>query len=137
MRESKNIRRNNMKKILMILMMVFGLSAVFVSCATTSSVDTGVTIDAGDWFIIASSDGEPITYLADYSDNKKVEICKAFAPEEINGKHLLYDGFEFHKVSQVAEKYYVYTLVKKDETYMVYVVNVEDGRELRLFYHLK
>lgn len=120
-----------------VLMMVFGLSAAFVSCATTSSIDTGVTIDAGDWFIATASDNEPLTYLADYSDSKKVEICKAFTTEEINGKHLLFDGFEFHKVSQLAEKYYVYTFVKKDETYMVYVVNVEDGRELRLYYHLK
>ena len=126
-----------MKKILMVLMMVFGLSAVFVSCATTSSVDTRVVIDAGDWFITTVSDSEPITYLADYSDSKKVEICKSFIAEEINGKRLLFDGFEFHKVGWAAEKYYVYTLVKKDETYMVYVVNVEDGRELRLFYHLK
>lgn len=126
-----------MKKIIMVLMMVFGLSAVFVSCATTSSVDTSVFIDAGDWFITTDSDSEPITYLADYSDSKKVEICKAFIPEEVDGKRLLFDGFEFHKVGQVAEKYYVYSLVKKDETYVIYVVNVEDGRELRLFYHLK
>lgn len=126
-----------MKKMMMVLMMVFGLSAVFVSCATTPPVDTSVVIDAGDWFITTASDNEPITYLADYPDSKKVEICKAFTAEEINGKRLLFDGFEFHKVSQVAEKYYVYTLVKKDETYMVYVVNVEDGRELRLYYHLK
>lgn len=125
-----------MKKILTVLMMVFGLSAAFVSCATTSSVDTGVTIDAGDWFIVTNSDNTP-TYFDTYSDDKKVEIHKALAPEEINGKHLLYDGFEFHKVGWVAEKYYTYLLVKKNETYTVLVVNMGDGRELRLYYHLK
>lgn len=125
-----------MKKILTVLMMVFGLSAAFVSCATTSSVDTGVTIDAGDWFIVTNSDNTP-TYFDTYSDDKKVEIHKALAPEEINGKHLLYDGFEFHKVGWVAEKYHTYFLVKKNETYTVLVVNMGDGRELRLYYHLK
>lgn len=125
-----------MKKMVMILMMVFGLSAVFVGCATTSSVDTGVAIDAGDWFIVTNSDNEP-TYFDKYSDDRKVEIYKALVTEEINGKHLLYDGFEFHKVGWVAEKYYTYFLVKKDETYTVVVVNIGDGRELRLFYHLK
>ena len=34
-----------MKKMVMVLMMVFGLSVGFVSCATTSSVDNGVYID--------------------------------------------------------------------------------------------
>lgn len=129
-----------MKKMVMILMMVFGLSAAFVGCATTSSVDTCATIDAGDWFLIAIRDIELASYLTTFSDNKKVEICKAFIAEEINGKRLLFDGFEFHKVGQVAEKYNLYTLytfVKKDETYMVYVINIGDGRELRLYYHLK
>lgn len=125
-----------MKKMIMILMMVFGLSAVFVSCATTSPVDTDVTIDAGDWVIATNSNNKP-TYFDTYSDSRKVEIYKALAPEELNGKHLLYDGFEFHKAGWVAEKYYTYFLVKKNETYMVLVVNVGDGRELRLFYHLK
>lgn len=120
----------------MILMMVFGLSAAFVSCATTAPVDTGVVIDAGDWFIATNSDNEPI-YFDTYSDSKKVEIYKSLVPEEVNGKHLLYDGFEFHKAGWVAEKYYTYFFVKKNETYAVYVINVGDGRELRLFYHLK
>lgn len=128
-----------MKKItlfIMILMMVFGLSAAFVSCATTSSVDTDVVIDAGDWFIATGKDNTP-SYFDTYSDSKKVEIYKALTPGEINGKHLVYDGFEFHKVGWVAEKYYTYFFVKKDETYMILVNDVGDGRELRLYYHLK
>ena len=120
----------------MVLMMVFGLSAAFVSCATTASADTGIVIDSGDWWIVSNSENTP-TYFDEYSDNKKVEIYKSLAPEEINGKHLVYDGFEFNKVDGVAEKYYTYFFVKKDETYMVLVNNVGDGRELRLFYHLK
>ena len=125
-----------MKKILIVLMMVFGLSTVFVSCATTSPVDTSVVIDAGDWFITTCSDNTP-TYFDEYSDDRKVEIYKALVAEEINGKHPVYDGFEFHKVGWAAEKYYTYFLVKKDETYVAIVVNVGDGRELRLYYHLK
>ena len=119
----------------MVLMMVLGLFA-FVSCATTTPVDTGVYIDKGDWFIATNSDSTP-TYFDEYSDDKKVEIYKALAPEVINGKHLVYDGFEFCKVGCVAEKYYTYLFVKKDETYMVLVNNVGDGRELRLYYQLK
>ena len=124
-----------MKKIFVLMMMAFGLS-VFVGCATTPSADASVAIDAGDWFIATRSDNEP-TYFDEYSDNKKVEIYKALANEKINGKHLVYDGFEFHKVGWVAEKYYTYFLVKKDETYMVLVNDVGDGRELRLHYYLK
>lgn len=120
----------------MVLMMAFGLSAAFVSCATTSPVDTGVYIDAGDWFIATSSDGTPI-YFDGFSDDRKVEIYKSLLDEEINGKIPVYDGFEFHKVSPTAEKYYTYFFVKKDETYMVVVNNIGDGRELRLYYHLK
>lgn len=120
----------------MVLMMAFGLSVAFTGCATTSPVDTGVVIDAGDWFIATNSDNTPI-YFDTYSDDKKVEIYKALAPEEVNRKHLLYDGFEFHKVGWVAEKYYTYFLVKKDETYTVLVNNMGDGRELRLYYYLK
>ena len=92
--------------------------------------------DAGDWFVTTSSDNKP-TYFDEYSDDKKVETYKALAPEEINGKHLSYDGFGFHKVSPVAEKYYTYFLIKKDEAYVVVVNNIGDGRELRLYYHLK
>ena len=125
-----------MKKLVMVLMMVFGLFA-FVSCATTSPVDTSVVIDKGDWLIITSSDNEPLTYMYTFSDNKKVEICKALAPEEVNGKHLVYDGFEFHKADKYVEMYYTYSFVKKDETYVVLVNNIGDGRELRLYYYLK
>ena len=120
----------------MILMMAFTMMFAFVNCATTSPVDTGVYIDAGDWFITTNSDNEP-TYFDEYSDDRKVEIYKSLVTEEINGKHPVYDGFEFHKVGWVAEKYYTYFLVKKDETYMVVVVNVGDGRELRLYHYLK
>ena len=125
-----------MKKMMMVLMMVFTMMTGLVSCATTAPVDTGVVIDAGDWFIATNSDNTP-TYFDEYSDSKKVEIYKSLAPEEINGKRLVYDGFEFNKVSLVAEKYYTYIFVKKDETYMVLVNNLGDGRELRLYYHLK
>ena len=120
----------------MILTMVVTMMVGLVSCATTSSVDTSIFIDAGDWFITTSSDNTPI-YFDKYSDDKKVEIYKSFAPEEANGKRLVYDGFEFAKVSPIAEEYYTYFFVKKDETYMVWVNNVGDGRELRLYYHLK
>ena len=120
----------------MVLMMAFTVMVGFVGCATTAPVSTGVFIDRGDWFIATSSDNTP-TYFDGYSDNRKVEIHKSLAPEEINRKHLVYDGFEFHKVSPVAEKYYTYSFVKKDETYMVLVNNLGDGRELRLYYHLK
>lgn len=120
----------------MVLVMVFGLSAVFVGCATTSSADTGVVIDTGDWLIITNSDNEPL-YFDEYSDNKKVEICKALAPAEINGKRLVYDGFEFSEVTVAAEMYHTYFFVKKDKTYMVLVINMGDGRELRLYYYLK
>ena len=125
-----------MKKMIIVLMMVFGLSAVFVSCATTAPVDTGVYIDAGDWFIATNSDNTP-TYFNGYSDSKKVEIYKSIAPEEINGKHLVYDGFEFNKVSLITKKYCSHFFVKKDETYMILVNDIGDGRELRLFYYLK
>ena len=125
-----------MKKMMMVLMMTVIMMAGFVSCATTAPVDTGVAIDAGDWFITADSGHTP-TYFDEYSDGRKVEIYKSLAPEEINGKHLVYDGFEFHKVSPIAEKYYAYFFVKKDETYMVLVNNIGDGRELRLYYYLK
>ena len=125
-----------MKKIAMVLMIAFTMMVGFVSCATTAPVDNGVYIDRGDWFITTSSDNTP-TYFDEYSDNRKVEIYKSLAPEEINRKLLVYDGFEFQKVSPVAEKYCTYFFVKKDETYMVLVNNIGDGRELRLYYHLK
>lgn len=125
-----------MKKMITVLMVVVTMMLGFVSCATTSPVDTGVAIDAGDWFIATNSDNTP-TYFDEYSDARKVEIYKSLVTEEINGKRLVYDDFEFHKVSPVAEKYYTYFFVKKDETYMVVVNNIGDGRELRLYYQLK
>lgn len=124
-----------MRKVLVTLMMVFGL-LTFVSCATTSPVDTSVVIDKGDWLIITSSDNTP-TYFDEYSDSKKVEIYKALAPEVVNGKRLVYDGFEFHKADKYVEMYHTYFFVKKDETYAVLVSNIGDGRELRLYYYLK
>lgn len=108
----------------------------FDSCATTAPVDTSVAIDAGDWFIATDSDNTLIC-LDEYSDDRKVEIHKALFPEEIYGKRPVYVGFEFHKVGRLAEKYSTYLFVKKDETYLVAVNNLGDGRELRLFYHLK
>ena len=124
------------KTFVLMMMMIVTMMTGLVSCATTAPVSTGVYIDRGDWFIATNSDNTP-TYFDKYSDNRKVEIYKSIAPEEINRKHLVYDGFEFHKVGCVAEKYYSYFFVKKDETYMVLVNNIGDGRELRLFYHLK
>ena len=125
-----------MKKMMMVLMMSVTMMIGFVSCATTAPVDTSVAIDAGDWFIATNSDNTP-TYFDEYSDDRKVEIYKALLAEEINGKRPVYDGFEFHKVGWAAEKYYTLFFVKKDETYMILVNNLGDGRELRLYYHLK
>lgn len=125
-----------MKKMMMILTMVFGLSVVFVSCATTSSVDTSVVIDTGDWLIITSNNKRPLDF-GELSDTRKAEICKSSAPEEINGKHLRYEGLEFNKVDPIAEMYYSYFLVKKDKTYMAIVSNIGGGRELILYYRLE
>lgn len=126
-----------MKKMIMVLMMAFTMMTGLISCATTSPVDTSVVINVGDWTIVTNSDNKPLNYLDGYPDSKKVEICEALAPEEINGKHLIYDGFEFHEASWITKEYYTYIFVKKDETYMVWVINTGDGRELRLYYHLK
>ena len=125
-----------MKKMMMVLMMSVTMMIGFVSCATTAPVDTSVAIDAGDWFIATNSDNTP-TYFDEYSDDRKVEIHKALFREEIYGKRRVYVGFEFHRVGRLAEKSSTYLFVKKDETYLVAVNNLGDGRELRLFYHLK
>lgn len=120
----------------MVLMMVFGLVAGLVSCATTSSVDTSVVIDAGDWFVVTDSENTPI-HFDNLSDDRKVEIFKSLAPEAINGKHLVYEDFEFAEVGWPADEYYTYFFVKKDETYIVFVNDVGGGRELRLYYSLE
>ena len=136
MKRLKNIRRNNMKKVFVLMMMVVAMMIGFVSCATTAPANTGVSIDFGDWFVATNSDNTPV-YFDEFSDDRKVEIYKSFAPEEINGKRLVYEGFEFSKVDRIAEKYYTYFFVKKDETYIVLVNNIGDGRELSLYYRLE
>ena len=119
-----------MKKLLMILMMVFA-----VGCGAFAKP---LSFDAGEYKILTNDENEQYLFFTRYSDSQIVKLIKAAAPEEIDGRRLVFKCYFINdKVTWIAEKYYNYYLIKKDNTEMMFCHNLGDGREIVVVYKLE
>lgn len=111
-----------MKKIIMILMMIFGLSAVFAK---------PVTFKDGDSQIFVDDENEP-PHLYYMSDEEIV-----MAMHEIDFFEVYPSGVTIEEADWISEKFYEYALLAKDLSYALAVINLGDGRQVVAFYDLK
>ena len=117
-----------MKKILTVLMMVFGLSAAFAK---------PVDIETNSSFIFADDE----TKQADFSGLSDVEIIVKVVnaiPEKTGEyKNVLY-GIAFEKeYNELAKKYINYFQYSKYENTLNVVQNLGDGRVLYVFFNIE
>ena len=109
-----------MKKMMMVLMMVFGLSAAFVSCATTSGADKGTNIKENK--------------LTRLSYVKKIcQITDAYECEDLVAYEL--DNGKGRFVNDKKNKVKVCLIVKDGELYGRYSQTSEHGAVLAQSYH--
>ena len=123
-----------MKKILMVLVMVFGLSAVFAK-----PVALDVKFGGEDCLLITNDENKPLDANG-LSDTDIVSILRSYTPEKLkDNEKLIYCGFIFSdKLNEPAKKYYTYFLFtnKSTDGYKTLYIdtNLGDGRMLRLVY---
>lgn len=113
----------------MILMMVFGLSAVFAK-PVVLSVKNG-----GECCTLISDDENEQKDFSGMSDTDIVEIVKGCVPSKVKGTNdnLIYCGFIFNEtLNDPIKEYYTYWLIRSDSLFVD--VNIGDGRMLRLVY---
>ena len=119
---------NNMKKILMVLMMVFGLSAVF---AKPVSFET-------EEFIFFSDDENKQSDFSGHSDEEIVAVVVNSFPQKIGKHSIRYFMHEFeNEIDDLDEKYFHYFFVSKDDTYLTLYQNIGDGRRLIVLFQMK
>lgn len=116
-----------MKKIAMVLMMVFGLSAVFAK---------PVDFETDDYIFIADDETTPKNFEG-LSDIDIVAKLVNAMPKETNGKKAIYSCCEFTEVHEVTEKFDNYFMYSKDGPYMALIQNLGDGREVTIVFLLE
>ena len=117
-----------MKKILAVLMMVFGLSAVFAKPVFLEEED----------FVFISDDENKQSDFSGHSDEDIVAIVVNSFPQKIGKHSVRYCMHEFeNKIDAFDKKYFHYFFVSKDETYLALYQNLGDGRRLIVQFQLK
>lgn len=113
---------NNMKRMLMVFMMVFGLSAVFAK---------PTVFQVGNSQILTDDENKLIVYTGNDED-----LCTEMFKVELFGVRPSGVTIE-EEVDWVSEKFYRYILVAKDASYALNVINLGRGRKAVAFYDLK
>ena len=123
--KSKEIK--NMKKIAMVLMMVFGLSAAFAK---------PVDFETEEYYVVADDEN----VQKDFSGMDDLDIVATVVscmPKKTGEYENSYVGLKVDKVNEMSKKYFNYFMYSKDETHFLVFQNLGDGRELILYYKLK
>ena len=111
-----------MKKMIMVLMMVFGLSAAFAK---------PVVFNVGDSQILTDDENKLMYYTGTDEDMRAkmldIELFGVY-PYNVTIEEEIY---------WVSEKFYYYILVAKDASYALNVINLGFGRKAVAFYDLK
>ena len=116
-----------MKKMMMVLVMVFGLSAVFAK---------PIDLETDDYIVLADDENTP----KDFEGLSDVDIVAKLVnamPKEMVGKKATYSCCEFTEVREFTEKVDNYFMYSKDGTHMGLVQNLGDGREIIIVFSLK
>lgn len=115
-----------MKKIIMVLMMVFGLSAAFAK---------PVDFEIDEYYLI--TDDENVQ--KDFSGMDDLDIVATVVssmPKKTGEYENKYVMLEISEVDELSKKYFNYMMFSKDQTHFILVQNLGDGRELTVYYRL-
>ena len=116
-----------MKKVMMVLMMVFGLSAVFAK---------PVDFENDEYYIL--TDDENVQ--KDFSGMDDLDIVATVVssiPKNTCEYENKYASLRIGKVNEMSKKYINYFMYSKDQTHFIVFQNLGDGRQLMIFYYLK
>lgn len=112
---------------IMILMMVFGLSAVFAK---------PVDFENDEYYIL--TDDENVQ--KDFSDMDDLDIVATVVssvPDKTGEYENRYVALKIGEVNEMSKKYFNYFMYSKDQTHFIVFQNLGDGRQLMVFYYLK
>ena len=110
-----------------VLMMVFGLSAVFAK---------PVDFENDEYYII--TDDENVQ--KDFSGMDDLDIVATVVssmPEKTGEYENRYVALKIGEVNEMSKKYFNYMMFSKDQKYFVLFQNLGDGRQLMVYYQLK
>lgn len=116
-----------MKKMIMVLMMVFGLSAAFAK---------PVDFENDEYYIL--TDDENVQ--KDFSGMDDLDIVATVVssmPKKTGEYENKYVNLKVGKVNEMSKKYFNYFMYSKDETHFIVFQNLGDGRQLMVYYQLK
>ena len=116
-----------MKKMMIVLMMAFGLSAAFAK---------PVNLENDEYYILTDDEYVQRDFNG-MDDLNIVATVMSCMPKKTGEYENEYIGLEICKVNEMSKKYFNYFMCSKDKTHFVFFQNLGDGRELRLYYHLK
>ena len=117
-----------MKKMMMVLVMVFGLSAVFAKPVMIESEE----------FIFFSDDENKQSDFSVFSDEEIIAVIVNSFPQKIGKYSVSYRMHKFeNEIDALDEKYFHYFFVSKDDTHLTLYQNLGDGRRLIVHFQLK
>ena len=116
-----------MKKMIMVLTMVFGLSAAFAK---------PVDFENDEYYIV--TDDENVQ--ADFSNMDDLDIVATVVssvPKKTGEYENRYVTLKIGEVNEISKKYFNYFMYSKDQTYFIVFQNLGDGRQLMIYFQLK
>lgn len=116
-----------MKKMMMIMMMVFGLSAAFAK---------PVDIENDEYYILTDDENEQKDFSG-MDDLDIVATVVSSVPDKTGEYENRYANLMIGEVNEMSKKYFNYFMYSKDQTHFVVFQNLGDGRQLMVFYYLK
>ena len=116
-----------MKRMLMVLMMVFGLSAVFAK---------PVDFENDEYYIITDDENTQKDFTG-MSDLDIVATVVSSMPDKTGEYENRYVALTIGEVDEMSKKYFNYIMASKDQKHFILVQNLGDGRQLTVYYLLK
>lgn len=116
-----------MKKILMVLMMVFGLSAAFAK---------PVEFENDDYLIITDDENVQKDFSG-MDDLNIVATVVSSMPKKTGEYDNKYASLKIGEVNEMSKKYFNYMMFSKEQKHFILFQNLGDGRQLMVFYYLK
>ena len=116
-----------MKKMIMVLMMAFGLSAAFAK---------PVDLENDEYYIL-TDDENVQTDFSGMDDLDIVATVVSCVPKKTGEYKNKYVSLKIGEVNEMSKKYFNYFMYSKDGTHFILFQNLGDGRQLMVFYQLK
>ena len=111
----------------MVLMMVFGLSAVFAK---------PVDFEIGEYYVITDDENEQKDF-SNMDDLDIVATVVSAVPDKTGEYENRYVALDIGEANEMSKKYFNYFMYSKDQTHLIVFQNLGDGRQLMIYYQLK